>query len=202
MIKKINYEKFLRHLKLDITNNGKYNPLAFSLATGDDAVLDDLWPYTIVNSFKNNWYAASLPANMQNGMIGIDSDNGVAYVKHSAVVFPLGKAEVLDKVDTYVVTTADFEKILTMTHANAKIFTLPSIDASHIGHGIGFVKLGAGQVTIDAADNDIIRDIGASSTAGGTIYNAIDQYAFIYLRIISATEYLVVFKNSDMWITT
>ncbi len=201
-MEKILRSKMIDFEKLENLLAEKFDPLKFSLATGDDAVLDDLFSYVICNKLKNNWYAATLPANIQNGMICIDSDNGVAYLKHSGVIFPLGKAEILDKVDNYIVTTADFEKILTMNNAATKTFTLSSIDASHIGHGIGFVKLGAGQVTIDAADSDIIQDIAASSSAGGTIYNAIDTYAFIYLRIISATEYLVVFKNSDMWITT
>lgn len=44
-----------------------------ALIDGDDGVLDDPFPYTIFNKLKNHWYAAADPANIQNGMIRVDS---------------------------------------------------------------------------------------------------------------------------------
>ena len=110
--------------------------------------------------------------------------------------------EVNNHTDNKVLATSELNAIHTMNSASDKTFTLPSIAASEIGDWVIFVKLGAGKVTIDCADSDIIRSIISSSSAGGTVYNAIDQYAVIHLLIISATEYLIIYARSDTWILT
>ena len=56
-----------------------YDPCKFSISTGDDAVLDDLFSYQVYNKIKNHWYAATAPADVQNGMIYVDSDNSKVY---------------------------------------------------------------------------------------------------------------------------
>lgn len=50
-----------------------------SLATGEDAVLDDVWSYQQYNRFKNHWVGASAPANAVAGMIWSDSDDDKLY---------------------------------------------------------------------------------------------------------------------------
>jgi len=180
----------------------EYNPTLFTLPNGTDAVIDEVFSYQVANKFKNHWYAASKPTDIQDGMIWIDSDNGVPYSQHSSILAPIAPRLVNNHTDNAVLAVTDFNTIHTMNAAGDKTFTLPSISATHIGYWIGFVKLGAGKVTIDAADSDIIRSVISSSSAGGTAYNAIDQYAVLFLQIISATEYLIMYARSDMWILT
>jgi len=194
-------ELFESRLSVKLSDIG-YDPTKFSISTGEDAVLDDIFSYQVYNKNKNNWYAAAAPADIQDGMIWVDSDNGVVYSQHSSIIVPAGPRLVTNHVDDVVLTTANFNAIHTMNAAGDKTFTLPSISATHIGYWMAFVKLGAGKVTIDAADTDIIRSIISSSSAGGTAYNDTDQYAVIFLQIISATEYLVMYMRSDAWILT
>jgi len=115
---------------------------------------------------------------------------------------PALNVTVTAKTDNYTVQTSDFglDKVLTMSSANAKTFTLPSVDASNIGAIVTFVKLGAGQVTIDAADSDTIHD----SAAGGTIYNATaaETYATVTLLLTSATTWNILSSSGFGWITT
>jgi hypothetical protein len=103
------------------------------------------------------------------------------------------------KTDTYNVTTTDTGKTLVMNSANDKIFNLPSVDATNVGTFYTFVKIGAGKVTIDAADSDLIAD----SSAGGTIYDsqASETYATITLQLVSATQWVITGFNGT-WTTT
>ena len=106
------------------------------------------------------------------------------------------------KTNHYNVLAADFgiNKALSMEHADPRTFTLPSVDAGNIGYVLTFIKLGAGQVTIDAADADTIHD----SSAGGTIYNAQagETYATITLMLVSATQWAITGVSGIGWITT
>jgi hypothetical protein len=103
------------------------------------------------------------------------------------------------KTDTYNVTTTDTGKTLVMNSANDKIFNLPSVDATNVGTFYTFVKIGAGKVTIDATDSDLIAD----SSAGGTIYDsqAAETYANITLQLVSATQWVITGFNGT-WTTT
>jgi hypothetical protein len=93
------------------------------------------------------------------------------------------------KTDTYTVTVADRHKVLVMNSADAKVFNLPSVGASDVGLKYKFVKIGAGKVTIDAADSDKIADSGA----GDTIYNdqASEVYAMIELVLVAETQWAI-----------
>jgi len=50
-----------------------------ALIDGDQAVLDDPFPYTIYNEIKNHWRDADAPGNIQPGMIWSDSDDDKLY---------------------------------------------------------------------------------------------------------------------------
>ena len=104
-----------------------------------------------------------------------------------------------DKTADYNVATTDLSKVLTMNHADAKTFSLPSVGSGDVGIGFTFVKLGAGKVTIDAADSDKIADSGA----GDTIYNdqAAELFATITLQLVSETQWAIV-GAMGTWITT
>ena len=52
-----------------------YDPTKFTILTGDDGILDDLFSYQVYNKIKNHWRAAAAPADRQPGMIRSDSDD-------------------------------------------------------------------------------------------------------------------------------
>lgn len=45
------------------------DPTKFTILTGDDGILDDLFSYQVYNHLKNHWRAAAAPADIQDGMI-------------------------------------------------------------------------------------------------------------------------------------
>jgi len=105
-----------------------------------------------------------------------------------------------NKTDNYTVQAADLGKTLRMNSADDKTFTLCSVGASEDGARLTFVKLGAGKVTIDAADSDIISDSGA----GDTIYNdvAAETYATITIEYVHGSTKWVVIGAHGTWTTT
>ncbi len=62
-----------------------------------------------------------------------------------------------------------------------------------------FVKLGAGMLTVEAADVDKIADSGA----GDTIYNdePLQTYATLTLLLVSATQWTIT-EGHGTWTTT
>ena len=55
------------------------DPTKFTILTGDDGILDDLFSYQVYNKIKNHWRAAAVPADIQPGMIWSDSDDDKLY---------------------------------------------------------------------------------------------------------------------------
>ena len=111
-----------------------------------------------------------------------------------------GESRNLDaKVASYVVLLTDVAKILTMNSGADTTFSLPSVGAGDVGMWFTFVKLGAGKVTINAADLDTIADSGT----GDTIYNdeATETYATITLILVSETKWTIEGAHGT-WITT
>jgi hypothetical protein len=96
-------------------------------------------------------------------------------------------------------TSADFGKTITVTNASAQIVYLPTVTAADIGATVTIVKLGAGNVTIQAAASNYISD----STSGGTIYNnnSSETYATITLRLVTATKWILI-GGEGIWTTT
>lgn len=104
------------------------------------------------------------------------------------------------KTDNYTVTLNDIGKSLRMNSADDKTFFLPSMGYADDGGRVTFVKIAAGKVTIDAADNDKIADSGE----GDTIYNdtAGEIYATITLEYVHAVATWVVIGAHGTWTTT
>jgi len=96
-------------------------------------------------------------------------------------------------------TKFQFGETVTCDAATAQTFFLPSVDASDVGAWYRFVKLGAGDMTIEAADSDKIADSGA----GDTIYNdePIQTYATLTLLLVSATQWTIT-EGHGTWTTT
>ena len=90
-------------------------------------------------------------------------------------------------------TTADFGKTITVNSGSVQTIFLPSVSSADIGGQFSFVKLGAGNLVIDAADTDVIAD----SSAGGTIYNDTSSqvYATIGLRLVTDTKWVVLWGD-------
>jgi len=107
---------------------------------------------------------------------------------------------VVDKTDDYQVLTSDLAKVLTMTATTEKTFTLPSVGSSDIGLYFTFVKLGVGNLVIQASDSDTILD----SNAGGTLSNTAsdDIYSSVTLLLISETKWIVKEATSGYWVTS
>jgi hypothetical protein len=97
----------------------------------------------------------------------------------------------------YTILTTDNGKVFTCDSASAQTFNLPSVDSSNIGTTYTIVKLGTGQVTIDAADSDTIEDSGA----GDTVYCADEGDALISLMLTTETQWVIRFANGT-WTTT
>jgi len=89
-----------------------------------------------------------------------------------------------------------------MNNAAARIFTLPSVSGSNKGLWFRFVKIGAGKVTIDAVDADIVHDSGANDGIYNDEAGEAAGLASIVLELdYSGTRWLVV-SAVGTWITT
>jgi len=90
---------------------------------------------------------------------------------------------------TTTLTTADFGRTVIINSASARQVSLPSVDTPEIGGWFRVVKLGAGAVTIQAADSDIIN----GGAAGGSIICNVagETFAYITLRLVSGTAWVI-----------
>lgn len=88
---------------------------------------------------------------------------------------------------------------ITCTSSSIETFYLPSVDASDVGAWFRFVKLGSGNLIIEAADLDKIADSGA----GDTIYNddPLQTYATLTVVLASATQWVIT-EGHGTWTTT
>ena len=59
-----------------------YDPAKFTILTGDDGILDDLFSYQVYNHIKNHWRGAAAPTDIQDGMIW--SETGTDKLYHEA----------------------------------------------------------------------------------------------------------------------
>lgn len=96
------------------------------------------------------------------------------------------------------ISLSDLCTVRTVDSTTAVSVDLPSVDATDTGKWIKIVKLNAGDLTINAADSDIIAD----SSAGGTISNTTtENYATVHLQLVAADRW-VVMGFDGTWITS
>jgi len=111
----------------------------------------------------------------------IDYDNLVKFV---------GQGDIIDGsgADTTLLA-ADFGRTVIINSASARTVFLPSVDAAEVGGWFAIIKLGTGNVTIDAADSDTVN----GGAAGGTLINNVagEGFAYVKLRLVSATAWLI-----------
>lgn len=108
-----------------------------------------------------------------------------------------GKLTVENKNSGYSILTTDNAKVFVCNSTSTQTFNLPSVTASDIGFYCTIIKIGSGQVTIDAADSDTIQDSGA----GDTIYCADTGIASITLVLCRETAWYIT-SAVGTWVTT
>lgn len=96
-------------------------------------------------------------------------------------------------------TTADFGRTYWTNSASNRTFYLPSVDSSHVGAFFTFVKLGAGNLVIDAADSDFINDSAAGGTLTGNV--AAETWAYVTIRLMAADRWVIV-EGCGTWATS
>lgn len=126
------------------------------------------------------------------------SETTLDLTRINSIVSTTGMIGSVEAKDTgYSITTSDFGKTFTCNSSSLQTFYLPSVTTSHVGYEYTIVKLGSGQVTIDAADSDYIEDSGA----GATIYCNDAGIATITLKLVTETQWIIKFANGT-WTTT
>ena len=101
----------------------------------------------------------------------------------------------------YTVSTllrpSDFGKIIKMDNgANNVICTLPSVNEKDIGAWVGFLRLGTGSLTIQAADSDTIEK---SSAGGKLVCNETGRVAAnLIIHLVTATKWAILW-GTGIW---
>jgi len=131
------------------------------------------------------------------GTTGAQGTQGVQGIQGVAGGGGGGLLTVEAKNSGYTILTTDLGKVFTCNASTAQTFNLPSVTTSHIGTEYTIVKLGAGKITVDAADSDTIEDSGI----GDTIYCEDSGIATIKLLLVTETNWVITFANGT-WITT
>lgn len=111
----------------------------------------------------------------------------------------IGK-EVINTVSVgQTLTVEQSGQTITCDSSDPETFYLPSVDLTHVGTWFRFVKIGSGDIIIEAANSDKIADSGA----GDTIYNnePLQTYATLTLLLVSATQWAIT-EGHGTWTTT
>ena len=97
------------------------------------------------------------------------------------------------------ILVGDTSKVITVNSGSTQVLNLPSLVSGDIGKYFTIVKLGAGQVTVQANTGQQIADSGT----GDTIYNstAAETYATLTLLAVTTTLWIVLGAHGT-WITT
>jgi hypothetical protein len=111
----------------------------------------------------------------------------------------LKKRAVTNKSSSYPLVTDDLGTVLTMNSGSTQVFTLPVLSSTDIGKQVMFIKLGAGQLTIQAGTGQTIAD----SSSAGTAYDdqAGETYASLTLVAITTTQWIILGFDGT-WTTT
>jgi hypothetical protein len=172
-----------------MTNNGSILPaVSNSFSLGSLAK-----PWTHLYLATNSLYLGTNKVTVVAGAMKLNGADvgggGSGSIKHT----------VAEKSDDYAVQIADSSKTIVLTGAAAKVFSLPSVAAGDVGTWYTFVKSGSGQLTIDAADSDVIIDSGV----GDTVYNntAAETYATLTLELVRETQWVAT-ASFGTWTTT
>lgn len=147
---------------------------------------------SFTNDTDTGIYYSATQINAAVGGSGVWSVNANGTVTATAFI-----AATTTKTADYSVASTDFGKTIIVNSSDSKTMALPSVGSSDVGAWVRVIKLGSGQVTIDAADSDLIDDSGA----GDTIYCDDAGLASITLMLVSETQWAIV-AAIGTWTTT
>jgi hypothetical protein len=125
------------------------------------------------------------------------ADNEVASINSDGIGQIRGNVSVT-KTDVYNVQIADFGKTIRVNSAIDKTMSLPSVGATEDGARLTFIKLGAGKVTIGAADTD--KFFGGSG--GGTMHADVEIGASITIEYVDAITMWTIVAANGTWTIT
>ena len=145
-------------------------------------------PIFIVGNGTGEAYRSNAMTVLKNGNVGIGTTEPEAKLDVSGTV---RAAQILTvaKNTGGTLYSADEGKTITVNSGSTQTITLPSA-ANDIGAQFTIVKLGAGQVTVQAAAGDKIAD----SSTGGSVYDnvAAETYANITVQVAKANQWAIV----------
>ena len=99
----------------------------------------------------------------------------------------------------YFINGTDFGKSIRMTSAGDTTYYLPTVDASYDGARITFIRLGAGDLTIQASGNYVIA---TSGIGGNVVCSTTDTYDSITLEYCHLrTQYIIVYMQGT-WVVS
>lgn len=134
--------------------------------------------------------------NQNISFAGTTGDLGEYTATSQLVEFKPKRIDREVKTNSYVITAQDLGKSISMNSADDKTFSLPSVGSSDDGSIVILDKIGAGKLTIDAADSDYIFDSGA----GDGIYS-ISSYASIVLEYHDTDTRWYIKHAVGTWVT-
>lgn len=159
----------------------------YSISAGNKACTDDVKNWLYVDNAGAMQISTSVPTGDYSPIALIDTASGA--IVRIADLRPLGPQKESIKTDsgtTVTVSVDQLDTVIRLTAATPVTINLCSIDASHIGRTIEFLKRGAGTNTINRADADTV---GGETTVTNSTAGTVDS---IKLRIESATEWGLV----------
>lgn len=175
--KRPNMDIFDRQFPVRLVDAPICDPTKFTILTGDDGILDDLFSYQVYNHIKNHWRAAAAPGDIQDGMIWSSTVGNKLY--HEA-----GGAD---------------EEVLQLTRSSDVTPTFLGLllaeYITHVGDANTYIRLEVDKISIRAGGIDLVNiggkvfindDLNADMTIGLTIQQAGND------------DEILAFKSSDV----
>lgn len=153
------------------------DPTKFTILTGDDGILDDLFSYQVYNHIKNHWRGAAAPADIQDGMIWSET------VTHKLYHEAGGADEEILQLTRSADVTPTFLGLLLAEYI------------THVGDANTYIRLEVDKISVRAGGIDLVN-------IGGKVFinDALNADMTIGLTINQAgnDDEILAFKSSDV----
>lgn len=206
----------LKFLEYNISQQNIYSP-SVTIDSSFYFILSGTWvgkvtlqksigsEFVDIQSFSSNVkFQVENPGNyrfcIKQGNYTSGTINGKFIKETSETSYLYGFEYVYESVRTSIsLSSNELNTFYVIENANDVTISLPEFPVECVNQGIGFVKLGAGRLTIQMPSGTYVAD----STAGGTIYNpqADQTYATLIIHISTQTKCTIVGAHG-LWITT
>jgi len=144
---------------------------------------------------NNDFYPVVSSVNPDDLLIVVQ--NGIVKKVGVAGLGNLGGVTVID--DSTEITLTELGGVLVIDNPSAVNVYLPSVGADDVAQSLEVFRIGAGAVTIHAADADTINNSAAGGTLAATRAGQTD--AAVKIRLINETRYGIV-SVIGSWSTT